>query len=352
LQTVLIKPLKREQILLKCSELIHAAAAPVSAVSGSGEKGGEAEKSSSLNRYFDALGGTRWLLAEDNLINQEVIKILLEELNITLDLAENGVEAIHYLERYEYDGVLSDIQMPEMDGFELVARIREHEAWKRLPVIAITAHAMPGYREKCIAAGMNDYLSKPVDQIKLYEMMSHFVCSGPRQTQKAMQTAEQRVEQAAVSDVIGQVDAGGGGSQSDGETPTSVEPLPPGIWPDSLPGLNVAQALKRVGGNRQLLERVMSAFLLQFEHVEDQLLEHVDEQDWEEAFRLMHTLKGLAGTIGAQMLDVAIKPLLSSLRGWTGRHPPETFDADFEQFQKEIRQVRISLGKLVNPSRL
>lgn len=104
----------------------------------------------------------RILVAEDNIINQKVILKMLNKLNYRADVAANGLEVLAALERQPYDVVLMDIQMPEMDGLEAARKIREKRPeWPK--IIAITAYAMQGDREKCIASGMNDYITKPVN---------------------------------------------------------------------------------------------------------------------------------------------------------------------------------------------
>jgi len=104
----------------------------------------------------------RLLLVEDDLFNQKVALTLLRKLGFQADIASTGVEAVAAVTHNAYDLVLMDCQMPEMDGFEATQRIRQHPSSKTLPIIAMTAHALPGDRQRCIAAGMDDYLAKPV----------------------------------------------------------------------------------------------------------------------------------------------------------------------------------------------
>ena len=115
----------------------------------------------------------RILLAEDNLVNQAVAMGLLEALGHSIAIASNGREAVSQWEKERFDLVLMDIQMPEMDGFEATAKIRalQNKNETRLPIVAMTAHAMKGDRERCIAAGMDDYISKPVNPKDLLHMM-------------------------------------------------------------------------------------------------------------------------------------------------------------------------------------
>lgn len=127
---------------------------------------------SSLNRQHP-----RILIAEDNPVNQKVILRQIEYLGFCGDLVSNGLQAIHALERYPYPLVLMDCQMPEMDGLAATAEIRRRNL--TVPVIAITANALDKDREKCLAAGMNDYLSKPVGQKDLLEVLSRWLPEHP-----------------------------------------------------------------------------------------------------------------------------------------------------------------------------
>jgi PAS domain S-box-containing protein len=123
--------------------------------------------------------GARVLLVEDNAVNQEVARVMLEELGVRVRLAANGRQALDLLARHEFDLVLMDCQMPEMDGFEALRRLRAAEATResealsrRVPVVALTANALSGDAERCLAAGFDGYLAKPVKQGQLAEVIA------------------------------------------------------------------------------------------------------------------------------------------------------------------------------------
>ena len=116
----------------------------------------------------------RVLLAEDNLVNQKVVTAVLRKRGYVVDVAANGREALASLDRRTYDLVLMDVQMPELDGIEAARAIRKNERWRDLPIVAMTAHAMTGDRERCLEAGMNDYLSKPVSPSHLIETVETY----------------------------------------------------------------------------------------------------------------------------------------------------------------------------------
>ena len=124
-----------------------------------------------------ALGSQAWglhlgrkiLLAEDNVVNQKLAMRLLQQMGYRADLASNGIEAIEAIERQPYDVVLMDVQMPEMDGLEASRRLGQlrPDPAQRPWIIALTANAMQGDREMCLAAGMDDYISKPIKRAEL-----------------------------------------------------------------------------------------------------------------------------------------------------------------------------------------
>ena len=110
----------------------------------------------------------RLLIVEDNVVNQKVVSHMLRRLGYSADIAENGLEAVHAFDDQDYDLVFMDVMMPELDGLEATRRIRETLPRKRQPyIVALTANAMKGDREKCLDAGMDEYLSKPVKPEKL-----------------------------------------------------------------------------------------------------------------------------------------------------------------------------------------
>ncbi|WP_340820774.1 PAS domain S-box protein [Methanolobus sp. WCC4] len=149
------KPVKTSEVLSKLSDVV-----------ASKEQTYEKDAGEVATELHTGLNGeTRILLVEDNVVNQHVAQGVLQKLGLTADVANNGLEAIEALEEVEYDLVLMDVQMPEMDGLEATRHIRNPESSvldHDVPIIAMTAHAMKGDKERCIEAGMNDYLSKPI----------------------------------------------------------------------------------------------------------------------------------------------------------------------------------------------
>lgn len=124
---------------------------------------------------LDSLRGAHLLLAEDNNVNQELAVELLRQVGMTLDVAANGAEVLEKLKHTRYDGILMDCQMPVMDGYEATRQIRQQPAFTTLPILAMTANAMVGDREKCLQAGMNDHIAKPIDPAILYRKLLRWI---------------------------------------------------------------------------------------------------------------------------------------------------------------------------------
>ena len=142
------------------------------------EAGAESESADPQNEAEpQSLRGLRVLLVEDNEINQEIAVALLESLELQVLVAGNGAEAFSLLETSDVDGILMDIQMPVMDGLTAARLIREkgRESIRHAPIIAMTAHAMQEDREKSLAAGMNDHLTKPIDVDELQRKLVYWV---------------------------------------------------------------------------------------------------------------------------------------------------------------------------------
>jgi len=239
---------------------------------------------------FDKIAGAKILLVEDNLINQEVALGLLEQLRFEVVVANHGQEALDILDTGKhFDCVLMDMQMPVLDGYETSRKIRESPLYGELPIIAMTAHAMSGDKEKCIEAGANDHCTKPIDPDSLFEQLCIWV-----------------PEQEALSPVQGQ--------------PLSGEPLPVAEVLTSqtpqLVGFEVEKAIKRIGGKLETWVKVLGSFLAEEKQVQSvgQIRGSLDAGDVGQAKQLIHSLKGAAGNIGAVNIAEAAATLEDALR--------------------------------------
>jgi CheY-like chemotaxis protein/HPt (histidine-containing phosphotransfer) domain-containing protein len=216
------------------------------------------------------------LVAEDNPVNQVVAARLLERRGHRVTVAANGREAVAAVERERFDLVLMDVQMPEMDGFEATHRIRRPESAvlsHDIPVVAMTAHAMAGDRESCLEAGMDDYVSKPIDPRVLAEVIARWLSATP--------TSRPR--------------------------PTPIRPVaaePPADQTD-VPTYDHDGVLERLMGDESLVREVISMFLEDTPRQMDALARALQAGDATAVRRLAHTVKGAAGNVGAQVVQAA-----------------------------------------------
>jgi len=231
-----------------------------------------------------AVRGAHVLLVEDNAVNQELALEILNSAGIRVDVASNGAEALEKIGRGDYDGVLMDCQMPVMDGFEATRKIRADARFETLPVIAMTANAMTGDREKCLECGMNDHVAKPIDVAHLFATLARWV--KPR---------------SLVPETAGH-----------GEPPASV-----GV--PRLAGVDTDAALARIGGNVALYRTLLTRFREGQGATVELVREALRAGDRETALRLVHTLKGLAGNVGAAFLGKASAELESAIQHEQGK---------------------------------
>ena len=226
---------------------------------------GQSRKTQRQSSYRDderALRGAWLLLVEDNEVNQEVAQHILNDAGIRVDIAGNGAIALAKIEENAYDGVLMDCQMPVMDGYQATRKLRQDPRYSNLPVIAMTANAMVGDKEKCLDAGMNDFIAKPIDVAQLFGTLARWIAPAAPQEMTA---------------VVAQPEA---------ELPV-------------IAGLKMAEAMRRVGGNAALMRKLLDRFVeTQFDAMQ-RIVAAIENNQLETAIREAHTLKGLAGNIGA-----------------------------------------------------
>jgi signal transduction histidine kinase/CheY-like chemotaxis protein/purine-cytosine permease-like protein len=221
------------------------------------------------------LTGLHVLLVEDNPINQQIAQELLQDAGATTVVAHNGQQALERLFEAPdgtFNVVLMDVQMPVMDGLEATRRIRTMSRFARLPILAMTAHAMEDERSRCLEQGMNDHVSKPLEPEKFLRAVATWGRGSAARKPLAGQTW-----------VLTQAPA----------TPA------PGAWPE-LPGVDTAAGLRRVNGKQALYRQVLGQFAEHYSGAMEQLTYHLANGDPLGAARLLHGLKGVAGSVGAQ----------------------------------------------------
>ncbi len=223
-----------------------------------------------------SLAGMHVLLVEDNVTNQQVATELLSQASIRVEVADNGRKALTALRVKDFDAVLMDCQMPEMDGFDATRAIRRDLGMTDLPVIAMTANAMVGDRERCLAAGMDGYVSKPIHlDALLDELAKH---------RKKRQSKEGRTSR----------DRAGAGAREPGAPSHKLpEPL------EEIPGLDAAQALDRFMGNIEVYLKVLSGFLTDAQRLMEEYQRAVAAGDHEAAAQAVHAVRGAAGNVAA-----------------------------------------------------
>src|SRR5262249_38986823 len=158
-----VKPIKRTELQSAIGAALQLE--PDDLSGNAARADGEARRSS---------GKRHILVAEDNIVNQRVVLRMLQKQGHAVTVVNNGKEALDALSREHFDLILMDVQMPEMDGFETTFAIRADESWygRRMPIVAMTAHAMEGDRERCLEAGMDDYITKPLQAADLMRVVA------------------------------------------------------------------------------------------------------------------------------------------------------------------------------------
>jgi two-component system, sensor histidine kinase and response regulator len=248
----------------------------------------------------------RLLMAEDNIVNQKVGRLVLEKLGYYVDVVGNGLEAVKAVGEVPYDLILMDVQMPEMDGFEATAAIRqqETESDKHIPIIALTAHAMSGDKEHCLAAGMDEYVSKPIK---------------PHEVEAAIKKLLSHSHQEAISviKVTGQDSA-----------------------------FNHKEFLERVGGDFESAEDLLTTFLEITGDQIEKIRVASENQDINKVKNLAHAMKGAAASIAGAFKDVAGKIELAGKKDDPSLVPELLIqlNKEFAKLQKEVTKYLNQFG--------
>jgi PAS domain S-box-containing protein len=232
------------------------------------------------------------LLAEDNEINQKMARALLVRNGYEVDLASNGVEAVNAIRARNYDLIFMDVQMPEMDGLEAAQMIRQMEGESRhTPIIAMTAHALQGDRQRCIEAGMDDYVSKPLDPRKVFQSIERWT------TALRMAPPEVRMEGLREAMEPVEMNTGSGEPAADGDSAAQSEGL---SRVDTI--LDVDSALVRFSDDRDFYYNLLGDFLLSLAQRLDEMKEALEKENLQALSYLAHNLKGVAANFSAMQL--------------------------------------------------
>ncbi len=243
----------------------------------------DAEPPGSYETAIAGLYGAKVLVVEDNELNRELVLDLLTDKGIEVEMAENGRDALQILQRSRVDGVLMDCQMPVMDGYTATRNIRDQEGFGDLPIIAMTANAMAGDRDKVLAAGMNDHIAKPIKVDDMFRIMSKWIKPG------------------ALPD-------------RDEAPPVAVKETVDSADFPRLPGIDTAAGLRVIRNDRPLYRKLLKRFLAVYRNFDEQFQAALTDPDPEAALRAAHSLKGVAGNIGAHDLQQAAQFLENACR--------------------------------------
>jgi signal transduction histidine kinase/DNA-binding NarL/FixJ family response regulator len=257
------------------------------------------------------LTGMRVLLAEDNIFNQAVALEVLGKQGCEVTVVPNGKEAVEAFRSKAFDIVLMDLQMPEMDGIEATRAIRKLEVSGRIPIIALTAHAFTEYRDRCLEAGMDEHLSKPIRLSELLTVLARFASTYPAKTGEEDRAAE---------------------AENPGDVPQKASPA---IDSDAL--------LERLGGDRQAFLEMVDLFCEHVPALAEDIQAAALGQNWKVLAKLAHTMAGACATFGARSL--------AEVAGQIERNaePPRTLnledllarmDSDLQELQRYVDQLR------------
>ena len=240
--------------------------------------------------YRKPLKGLHILVAEDNPTNQQVAQAILEKAGIAVTIVGDGDAAVEAVRHHDFDAVLMDIQMPRMNGFEATRRIRELPRGKSVPIVAMTAHAMKGDEEKCLEVGMNGYVSKPVNQDRLFHTLWRLL--------------------SATDAAFGQP-APGDEAAIDMQTEAAASDY--GL-PDALPGLAIKATLSSLNIDGATMARIMVGFSEDNRQTGQRLRQALANKDLDILRQLAHSIKGSSANIGADQLSKAAYSLEDACR--------------------------------------
>ena len=258
-----------------------------------------------------AIKGARILLVEDNDLNQQVASELLRDAGFIVDIADDGQIAVNMVQAGTYDVVLMDMQMPVMDGVTATREIRRLSEYQDLPIVAMTANAMQQDKDKCLAAGMQDFVTKPIEPDELWTALLKWVKPRQNQVEESTRAAPANTAAAADADL-----------------------------PSDIAGLDVANGLRRVLGKKSLYVSMLRKFVAGQKGAAAEIRAALDANDHATAERLAHTTKGVAGNIGAAPVQERAAALELAIKEHRSR---AELDALLDQFAPPLQALVASL---------
>jgi signal transduction histidine kinase/CheY-like chemotaxis protein/HPt (histidine-containing phosphotransfer) domain-containing protein len=265
---------------------------------------------STVENELEGIRGARILLVEDNVINQQVAQELLEQAGLSVSIVSNGQEAVSAVQQNIFDLVLTDIHMPVMDGFQATAQIRENPRFKDLPILAMTAQALTGDREKSLEAGMNDHITKPIDPEKLFTALVKWIA--PKKRQGARPPVAKKATDVATPQI------------------------------KDMPGLSITEGLARVAGNQALYEKLLQDFAEESSSIGSKLYRLMNDNQLDDMAALVHGIKGVSGNLGANDLSATATELEKAIKSVD----PVLMENQIHQFTKELKTVLQSINNV------
>jgi len=281
------------------------------------------------NEYKTFLNGLEILIVEDNRVNQEIAVEILKSVGINAHIAVDGVEAVKAVSEKTFDAVLMDIQMPNMDGYEATRKIRNEKGLSTLPIIAMTASVVLQNENRCMEAGMNGFVPKPIRQEKLFSTLLKFVrpeleseFSAMVLEKKQLLTVERPM--ASVNDVTD----------------------------NTRPELDIHQAAKNLNLEMDVYKKILSRFFNHNIHTMDRLRTAVKQNQWKYLQSLAHGLKGSSGNIGADQVKEAIEKIELFCRNVKSDSPDKTqINLLLSDLEKHFTRLLSSINSIINTKR-
>ena len=279
--------------------------------------------------------GDLLLLVEDNILNQQIANEILTEFGFTVEIANNGEIACAMVLAKPYVMVLMDMQMPVMDGIEATKVIRRDGRFKDLPIIAMTANVLKQDQDRCLEAGMSDYVTKPIQPVALYKMLRRWMGKNGLVAQNAYAAVE---NQASVESH----------SESLSRDQVIVDSTQPDLKAqlDKIDGLDIQDGLGRVLGRVSVYMNILKSFVLHHGQSVEHIREAYHNGDITAGKRIAHTLKGLAGSIGATQLALKVRELEESLSGTD--HVPD-IDVQLDALDEILSKLLLSINENIPP---
>lgn len=279
-----------------------------------------------LNGYRKALEGLKILVVEDNPINQEIAVEILKTVGVIPRVAKDGEQAIEAVSSESYDAVLMDIQMPRMDGYEATRKIRENERFQTLPIIAMTASALPSDEKKCMDAGMNAYVTKPVQLKKLFQALIHHAL--PK-----------------TSPVTGELP----GAKENLLKPHRASGEPADLQKPSPDELNIDQAMLNLKVDDEFYLKIVDAFFKSNINSVNLMKNYIIRKNWKELRALAHEIKGSSSHIGAFKVQTAADSIEQfCLDANDGKVDAVRLDHLIDALDKQLIKVFISIQGLMS----